>query len=266
MNKIAENVVDVVNEISPVKGKKMIAVLSGAQSSGKTFFSYNLCQALSLFKKKVMFFDGNCGLNNIKTQLGLNYANDLDAVIYGNRSINQVAFTYDKGKFDIIPGNSGSSAMSTMSIGRLQILGDDLNILSNSYDNMILDIGIEMKNVLKVFAGMSKNIIIICNDEPQTITESYNLIRFITLNYPKNKINIVVNMVNNIEDGLRVYELLKKACSEFLNITPSLLGVVRTDTRVRDSIRNQSTIINRYPQSEASSDIIAIAKRIANDE
>ena len=152
MNKIAENVADVVNEISPVKGKKMIAVLSGAQSSGKTFFSYNLCQALSLFKKKIIFFDGNCGLNNITTQLGLNYGNDLDAVIYGNRSVNQVAFTYDKGKFDIIPGNAGSSAMSTMSIGRLQSLSDDLNILSNSYDNMILDIGTEMKNVLKVIA------------------------------------------------------------------------------------------------------------------
>ncbi len=262
----AERNTDVVEDISPIKGKRMIAVTSGAQNIGKTFFAYNLCHALSLFKKKVIFFDANCGLNNIKTQLGLNYNNDLDSVIYGNRSINQVAFFYEKGKFDIIPGNSGSSAISTMSVGRLQILGDDLNILSENYDNMILDIGTNMKNVSNVLTGMSKNVLILCNDDPQIITESYSIIRFITLNYPKTKINIVINMVNNIEDGLRVYELIKKACGEFLELTPPLLGIVRTDTRVRDSIRNQSTIINRFPQSEASQDILAIAKRITDNE
>ena len=74
------------------KGKNIVAVVSGFRGCGKTWFSVNLAHALSLYKQKVMLFDGDCGLNNTKVQLGLEFANDLDAVIYGNRTLNQIIF------------------------------------------------------------------------------------------------------------------------------------------------------------------------------
>ena len=87
-----------------------------------------------------------------------------------------------------------------------------------------------------------------------------------TSRYPNTSLRIVINQVNYIEDGYRTYKLLKKASSEFIKNVPTLLGIIRQDTRVRDSIRNQSTIISRYPQSEASLDIMAIAQRIIKNE
>ena len=57
MNEAKNNHIETFDEISPAKGKKMIAVVSGGQNMGKTFFAYNLCHALSLFKKKIIFFD-----------------------------------------------------------------------------------------------------------------------------------------------------------------------------------------------------------------
>jgi flagellar biosynthesis protein FlhG len=77
---------------------------------------------------------------------------------------------------------------------------------------------------------------------------------------------VVINRVNSIEDGLRTYQLLDKACREFLKFSPPLLGVIRQDTRVRDAIRNQTTIITRYPQSEAALDVMTIARRILQNE
>ena len=266
MHNKTEITTDFAEEALQLKGKNMLAVISGHRGCGKTWFSLNLAHAFSLFKQKVMLFDGDCGLNNTKIQLGLDFANDLDAVIYGNRTLNQVIFNYEKGRFDIAVGNSGSSGLSTMSIGRLQILGEDLNIISQNYDKMILDLSSGITNPTKVLAGMSQSAIIICNDDPQSITNNYELIRLMTTRFPNTSLSIVVNQVNYIEDGLRTYKMLQKACSDFLKSVPPLRGIIRQDTRVRDSIRNQSTIISRYPESEAALDIIAVAQRILKNE
>ena len=92
-------------EASTQKGKNIIAVVSGRRGIGKTWFAVSLSHALSQLKQKVLLFDGDCGLNNIKIQLGLADANDLNAVINGQNSLNQVVFNYDKGHFDIAAGN-----------------------------------------------------------------------------------------------------------------------------------------------------------------
>ncbi len=266
MTETRANIVLFAESALSLKGKNMIAVVSGRRNCGKTWFAISLAHALSLFKQKVFLFDADCGLNNTQVQLGLNFSNNLDAVIYGNRSLNQVIFSYDKGHFDIATGNSGSSGLGTMPVGHLQILGDDLNILARNYDKTILDICSGLSNPAKVLAGMSEDVIVICTGEPQSITDNYGLIKLIATRYPKSKINVVINQVNSIEEGQRAYQMLEKACHEFLKITPPLLGIIRQDTRVRDSIRNQSTIISRYPQSEAALDVIAIARRILQNE
>lgn len=257
-----ENPAVFAEEVASLKGKNMIAVVSGRRNSGKTWLSINLTHALSLFKQKVILFDGDSGLNNAKIQLGLEYPNNLDSVIYGNNTLNQAVYAYDKGRFDIIVGNSNSAGLTTMSIGRLQILGDDLNILAQNYDKMILDISSGLTNPAKVLTGMSQMALVICTDAPQSITDNYGLIRLITSHYPRTNMGVIINQVNSMEDGMRAYRMLEKSCRNFLSIIPPLLGIVRQDTRVRDSIRNQSTIISRYPESEASLDIMTIARRI----
>lgn len=249
-----------------LKGKNIIAVVSGHRNCGKTWFSVTLANALGLFKQKVLLFDADSGITNVRSQIGANAKKELDEVIFSGYSLNQTVSNYDKGRFDIIVNNSRSTGLKTMSIGRLHILGDDLDILAQSYDKTILDISAGIDNSSKVLSGLAQSIIVICTNDPQSITKSYELIKQISSHYSNKVIKIVINQVNSIEEGMRAYSVLLKACQEFLKISPSLLGVIRQDTRVRDSIRNQNTIINRYPQSEAALDVIAIAKRILNNE
>ena len=92
------------------------------------------------------------------------------------------------------------------------------------------------------------------------------MIRTMSARYPNTSLSVVINQVNYIEDGVRTYRMLQKACNEFLKISLPLRGVIRQDTRVRDSIRNQSTIISRYPESEAALDIMSVAQRIIKNE
>ena len=254
------------NQLSTYKGEKMIAIMSGKHNCGKTWLAISLAQILSSFKQKVLLVDTSGGANNVKSQLGLSDQPDLDEVIYGEKSLNQLIIPYNKGRFDMILGNGNSAGLSTMSVGGLQIFSDDLDIVAKNYDKAIIDIDSTYANAAEVLSGMAKSVIIVSNVTISSLTDSYQLICDLKRRCPQTKIGVVINQANNHTEGLRAYDNLRAATERFLEYTPELLGIVREDTRVRDAIRNQSTIINRYPQSEAAIDTVAIAKRILQND
>ena len=245
-----------------VQGRNMIAVASGKGGVGKTWFSITLAQALSGMRCKTLLFDGDLGLANVDIQLGLMVPHDLGSVITGEKTLNQIISHSNTGRFDVIAGRSGSAGLASMPIGRLQILGEDLSLISNSYDKVILDMGAGVERPIRMLSSLARKIIVICTEEPTSLTDAYAYIKIMTMQYPEHDINIVVNQANSEREGQRTCETLLKACQNFLHITPPLLGIIRRDTRVRDSIRNQLPLISRYPTSDAAADVIKIAKRL----
>ncbi len=247
------------------KGRNMIAIASGKGGVGKTWFSVTLAHALSGFRQKTLLFDGDLGLANVDIQLGLMVKYDLGSVISGAMTLNQIVHHCDKTRFDVIAGRSGSAGLASLPVGRLQILGEDLNLLAAAYDKIILDMGAGVEKPVRILSGMAEKIIVVCTDEPTSLTDAYAFIKIMTLQYPKSDINIVINQANSLREGQRTYDTLLKACMSFLKISPPLLGIVRRDTRVRDAIRNQTSVISRYPTSEAAEDVIAIARKLLSD-
>lgn len=250
------------NTRSSRKGKNMIAVASGKGGVGKTWFSITLAQALAGFRQKTLLFDADLGLANIDIQLGLMVQNDLGSVVAGHKTLNQVVHKADKLNFDIIAGRSGSAGLSSMPVGRLQILGDDLALLATSYDKIILDMGAGVEKPVRILSGMAEKIIVLCTDEPTSLTDAYAFIKIMHLQYPNSELNVVINQAASLREGQRTYDTLLKASQSFLKISPPLLGIIRRDTRVRDTIRNQTPLLTRYPTSEAADDVINIARKL----
>ena len=54
-------------------------------------------------------------------------------------------------------------------------------------------------------------------------------------------------------------DTIRKACQTFLRYDPPLAGVIRRDTKVRDTIRAQTPLLTRSPQCDAADDVTAIA-------
>ncbi len=245
---------------------KMIAVVSGKGGVGKTWFSITLAHALSGLKQKTLLFDGDLGMANIDIQLGLMVSQDLGSVVTGAATLNQIVHYCDKCRFDVIAGRSGSAGLAAMPVGRLQILAEDLALLSDTYDKVILDMGAGADKAIRILSGMSGRMIVICTDEPTSLTDAYAFVKLMALQYPKCHPEIVINQAETLREGKQTYDILQKACQTFLKISPPLLGIVRRDARVRDAIRSQMPLISRYPTSEAAEDVIEIARKILQDE
>jgi flagellar biosynthesis protein FlhG len=69
----------------------------------------------------------------------------------------------------------------------------------------------------------------------------------------------VVNQASSVLEGEKTYKTLLKACENFLRLSPPLAGMVRHDTRVKDTIRHQTPILIRSPNADAAEDVQKIA-------
>ena len=243
----------------------MIAIASGKGGVGKTWFAITLSHALSKRGNRVLLFDGDLGLANIDIQLGLMPKHDLGNVVAGRLTLNQAVTPYEPGGFDIIAGRSGSGSLANIPASRLQLVIDDLAVLGRSYDRVLLDLGAGVEKSVRQMARAASTILVVTSDEPTALTDAYAFIKITAIERPEAEIRLVVNAANSTREGDRTYSTLLKACQGFLRISPPLAGVIRRDTRVRESIRNQTPLLTRHPNSEAALDVEALAERLLTE-
>ena len=247
------------------RGSNMFAIASGKGGVGKTWFSITLAHALSKKGQRVLLFDGDLGLANLDIQLGLMPKQDLSNVISGRLTLNQVIVDFPEAGFDIIAGRSGSGGLANIASSRLQMVGDDLALLSANYDTVLMDLGAGIERTVRQLAHNAKTCIVLLTDEPTSLTDAYAFIKIMHADRPEIEIKIVTNVVNSTREGERTYNTLLKACQGFLKISPPLLGVIRRDTRVREAIRSQTPLLTRFPNCEAAHDVERIAENLLNN-
>ena len=240
----------------------MIAVASGKGGVGKTWLSVTLAHAFSRNGQRALLFDGDLGLANVDIQLGLMVKRDLASVHSGQATLKQLVTNYEGGGFDIVAGQSGTGSLADLPLQRLISMRADLIELAGSYDRVIIDLGAGVERTVQFLASAARIALVVVTDEPTSLTDAYAFVKVTLAQRPDADIRIVVNLAESHSAGEKTYETLLKACRNFLHSEPPLSGIVRRDTRVKESIRNQTPLLTRHPSSEAASDVEAIVSRL----
>ncbi|MBI1300158.1 MAG: P-loop NTPase [Alphaproteobacteria bacterium] len=244
------------------RGTNIIAIGSGKGGVGKTWFSITLANALSNMGKKVLLFDGDLGLANVDVQLGLMPKRDLNDVIRGRLGLDKVVQPYEEGKFDIVAGRSGQASLSALPSQRLALLRDQLLDLSSEYDVVIADLGAGVDRTVRMLSATASMTLLITTDEPTSLTDAYAFIKLGNAAGMSQNVNIVVNMASSTREGEKTYKTLLKACENFLRLSPPLAGMIRMDSKVKETIRSQTPILIRSPNADASMDVEKIAEKV----
>jgi flagellar biosynthesis protein FlhG len=247
------------------RGKNVIAVASGKGGVGKTWFSITLSHALAKAGKKVLLFDGDLGLANIDVQLGLMPKRDLNDVIRGRLGLDKVIQRYEDGGFDIIAGRSGQASLSALPSQRLTMLRDQLLEVAEDYDVVILDLGAGVDRTVRMLSASAIRTLLVSTDEPTSLTDAYAFIKLGSAAGMSKNVGVIVNQASNSAEGEKTYKTLLKACENFLRLRPPLIGMVRHDPRVKESIRHQTPILVRSPNTDAAEDVEKIAKTVIGE-
>lgn len=245
--------------------QRLITVASGKGGVGKTWLSVTLAHALAGLGRKTLLFDGDLGLANVDIQLGLMPERDLGTVLSGHAELTDVVTRYEDNAgvaFDVIAGKSGSGALGSLSADALASLRSGLIETAGEYDHILLDMAAGVDPSVTTLSHHGGKILVVMSGDPTSLTDAYAYIKLTIAQNPDANISIVVNNVPSKKDGEKAYEAIKRAAEGFLKISPPLAGIIKSDSKVVDTIRAQMPLLARHPQAVAADDVKALAGRI----
>ena len=249
--------------------RNIIAVASGNAGVGKTWFAITLAHALAYAGRKVLLFDGDLNLANVRLHLGLRARGDIAAVISGETKLADLVIPYDGGAgcngFDIIAGRSDSEALANPTEAMVVKLRNDLHTLSRDYDWVVMDLGAGIDRSARLLAATARTCLVTTTAEMAAVTETYAYIKMTAReNFPE-AVRIVINKAPTIKQGQIVYDALFRACRKFLKVEPPLAGIVRRDNLVMESLLLKDALLSYDQNSNAAREIEQIARRLDKD-
>ncbi|KAF0182176.1 MAG: flagellar biosynthesis protein FlhG [Alphaproteobacteria bacterium] len=244
------------------------AIASGKGGVGKTWLSVSLACAFGRTNRRALLVDCDIGLANVDVQLGVRPEADLSSVMRGWLELDAAVTPIlggpgRPGGFDLLPGHSGSGALAGLKLEEVHRIAQGISTLAPLYDRIILDCAAGVDANVMRFARAADRVVVVTTEDPTALTDAYAFLKLLRLAQPTAQPWIIVNLADTRASGRRVYEQLAKATESYLGIRPPLAGVICRDPRVGDSIRAQTPLCVRHPQSQAFEDVLRIAEALS---
>ncbi|MBW2095748.1 MAG: MinD/ParA family protein [Deltaproteobacteria bacterium] len=243
-------------------GVRVISVTSGKGGVGKTNVVANLALALTQADKKVLILDADLGLGNMDVLLGLNHHYNIQHVLTGEKSLEEIIIEAPGG-FQVLPAASGIQELTELDQSQRLFLLDELDILQDRFDVLLIDTGAGISaNVMYFnFAAMEK--VVVVTNEPASLTDAYALIKVLTTKYQQKTFKILINQARNAAEADRIFRQLSKVVDKFLG-SPSIdyLGWIPYDEQIPKAVRQQQAVLAVYPDTAASKSFVRVAESL----
>lgn len=261
------NVAITESQLPRTRAAPIFAVASGKGGVGKTWLSTMLSIAFARSGQRSLLVDCDLGLANVDVQLGVRPTADVHSVVRGFLELDSAVTPVmggpgRNGGFDLIAGHSGSGALGAVKLEEVGRICTGLTKLTLHYDRVILDLAAGIDPTVLRFARAADKLILVTTEEPTALTDAYAVVKLLRLQGTQVVPWVIVNMSENRVKGRKVFDQFSLACNEYLGFKPKFAGAITRDPRVPDSIRAQTPLPIRHPQSQAYEDVIRIVETL----
>ena len=238
---------------------RVIAVTSGKGGVGKTNVVTNLAIALSRLGKKVLVMDADLSLANIDILLGLTPDYHIGHVLNGERLISEILVDGPAG-ITILPASSGWEDLTALDDMQKLSLLEQMDALDRDFEIVLVDTAAGIGNNVLYFNQAAQERVVVVTPEPTSLTDAYALIKVLSQHKEK-YFRLLMNMVQDEKEAKDVYRKLAAVADRFLDdVSLDYLGFVPTDKNLVNAVRHQKALVEAYPQTPASKQIVKLGR------
>lgn len=241
---------------------RTVAVGSGKGGVGKTSFSLSLSALWAKNGAKVLLTDADPGLADLNIFLGLNPETHWGHFIRGERSFAEVIQRNVLPRMDFIHGFSGVSDPECMLGTAAQKLLVELNNHKNEYDWTVLDVGAGLSEPNLVFLSHVDLFVLVISPELTSLADAYGTLKTVYRRNASQRIAIVVNQAESVEQAKLAYLNLVKISAQFLGVRIPLLGWIPRDPELPRSLARQSPLVLSIPNGPYAQAVHQVANVI----
>lgn len=237
---------------------KVLAITSGKGGVGKTNFALNLAISIKRLDYKVLILDADFGLANIEILTGINIKYTIADLIVNDKKIHEIINEGPEG-IKLISGGSGFHELSMMDKENIDRLLEELGKLEDLMDFIIIDTGAGVSNTVLDFVMAADEVILVTTPDPTSIMDGYTVIKALTTNGYKGKLNVITNIVTNRVEAFDTFDKLNRASQNFLKVDLDFLGYLERNSIVNNAVRNQTPFLQSNPSAGISKRINIMA-------
>ena len=260
--KQAQTLKKIVGREERINYPKVLTITSGKGGVGKTNIVANLACALQKRERKVLVFDADMGLGNIHILLGLAPKINLQHVLSGEKTIEEIVVEGPSG-LNILPATTGEQELTKLGKEDRLLLLEELDRVCGSYDFLIFDTGAGISSNVTYFCSAAHEIILIVTTEITSLTDAYGLMKVLNQKHGQNDFRLILNTVRSEKEALEIFRHLTEVVDKFLpGVMVDYMGYILIDENVRKAVRQQASFLELYPHSKISHCINDLADKI----
>ncbi len=240
----------------------ILTVASGKGGVGKTNITANLAICFAAAGKKVAVLDADFGLANLDIVFGVSSKYNLSHFIKGAKSLEEIAQPVCDG-VDVFCGLAGVEQLAQMTDFARERIVAALEGLADNYDVVLIDTAAGIGKAVLAFCMAGDHTILVGTPDPAAITDVYMLMKAMTLQKYKGRMNLLVNMAQNDVQGKKVYRQIATAAAQFLDCRLNMAGVILRDANVISSVQKREPFVLACPKTAATKSLMAIAAKIS---
>jgi flagellar biosynthesis protein FlhG len=229
----------------------VITVASGKGGVGKTNVSVNLAAAQAARGQRVMLLDADLGLANVDVLLGLEVGRNLEDVLEGRCSLEEIVVTGPAG-VRVVPAASGVKRLANLDSLQASGIVRAFSELTADIDLLIVDAAAGINTGVTTFAAAAHEVLVVVCDEPASITDAYALVKVLAREHGIRRFHVLANMVRNATEGRGLYRKIARVAETYLDVVLRFAGYVPHDDFLRRALQRRSPVVTEFPEVGAS--------------
>ena len=219
-NEISSQILD-----STQSETQIISITGGKGGVGKTSISLKLARELVSKGRKVLLIDSDYNLSNTAIKLGLPLNNTFYSLVSAEKVFEDCL--YKDGNFHLLSASNGCLDLFDAEFRLEEIVIDILNEHAKEYDFVLIDCPAGLtKQSLTLNAYSDKRVVVVTPDK-SSITDSYSLIKVLSMKYGIKENHLLVNMVSQKQQFSKVVKTLSETVENYLGCRTHILGGLR---------------------------------------